>query len=105
MIKNRFISRYSLISTLLLLVFFFNSFSPALAEVPTQTKAVTSANFQMGTDATVMIEQLARPGGQQVARDIASLGGGWVRLEFQATDPTNLKRYDRAISRLQFAGV
>lgn len=105
MIKNSPVPRFSLFSTLLLLVLFFDSFSPALAEAPTQTKAVTSANFQMGTDATVMIEKLYRPGGEQVAREIASLGGGWVRLEFQATDPTNLKRYDRAISRLQLAGV
>ncbi|MDB5080961.1 MAG: hypothetical protein JWP00_2885 [Chloroflexi bacterium] len=92
------------------ILFLFFSFSLlsgpglSLATAPAQT-ATTSANFQMGTDATVMLDRLAGPDGDQAAAEIAGSGGGWVRLEFKATDPTNLKRYDRAISRLQVYGV
>ncbi len=105
MIRKPLIFRSPVNSGILLLVFIFNSLSPALADIPLQAKSTTTANFQMGTDATVMIERLSGPDGDKVAREIAQLGGGWVRLEFQATDPTNLKRYDRVIKRLQIYGV
>lgn len=105
MIRKALSLRFPVISFTLLLVFIFNSLSPALAAVPLQAKTTTSANFQMGTDATVMLDRLAGPDGIQAAREIAQLGGGWVRLEFKATDPTNLKRYDLAINRLRLYGV
>lgn len=74
------------------------------AALPSQVNP-PAANFQLGTDATVMLDKLAGPEGAAAAREIAGLGGGWIRLEFKATDPTNLKRYDRAIHWLQVYGV
>lgn len=106
MIKNSFALRFSLISLFFLQLFLLNAFQPPVTgAAPIAQTNGPAANFQMGTDATVMLDKLAGPEGAEAAKEIAGLGGGWVRLEFKATDPTNLKRYDRAISWLQIYGV
>ncbi len=109
MSRKALILRFPLLALCCLLVVITSSASVAQAAFPLQTtpgdQSVTSANFQMGSDATVLLDRLAGPDGNQAAGEIARLGGGWARLEFKATDPTNLQRYDRAISRLQVYGV
>lgn len=97
--------RYFTIFICLLQLVLPTAAQPTAWAAPVGQANVPAANFQMGTDATVMLDKLAGPEGAEAARQIAELGGGWTRLEFKATDPTNLKRYDRAVGWLQVYGV
>ncbi len=79
--------------------------SSTLEMAPVEAVTSVSAAFPMGADVTGQLDLLAGPQGSEAIKDLASLNVAWVRFEFKATDPTNLKLYDLAISRLHSQGL
>ena len=75
------------------------------AQTATPSTNATNANFPMGVDITGQLDQIAGPDGVAAVQAIAALNVSLVRFEFKATDPTNLKRYDLVVNRLQEQGL
>lgn len=97
--------RVGLLLATFLLAGFFSSAVATAAEVAAPRPTTPSASFPMGVDVNGLMTALAGPNGDQLADELVSLNAGWVRFEFRATDPNNLRWYDRAIGRLEIRGI
>ena len=95
---------FSLGISLVLLGWLLSAYQPGQAQL-VGAATPSGATFPMGVDVTGQLAQIAGPEGQAAVEDLASLNVTWVRMEFKATDPTNLKAYDLAVSRLQSRGL